>query len=479
MNQKVYITTSIPYVNSHPHVGHAQEFVIADAIARLYKQSGYQTHLQTGTDENALKNVISARAQGISAQALVDRNAAAFRDLADRLHVDYQSFLRTTDQKHREGVTEFFSRLKKDDLYSSTYSGLYCVGCEDFYREEDLIDGLCPDHRKRPEEISEENLYFRLSRYQDRLLDLISRDEIRIIPEFRKNEVLSFIRRGLQDISITRSKARSEGWGIEAPGHPDQVIYVWIDALINYVSGVGFESWSEDQLRIHVIGKNVWKFHTVYWPALLLSAGLALPSEIVVHGFLTTDGVKISKSLGNSVDPRELVSRNGVDGLRHYLLQKLAVYQDADFSEENLRAAYTKDLAHRLGNLISRLVVLADKDDFRPSLQTHDLSFDWRKDYDLGAYGAQAWAIIDRVNAEINEARPWELLKAGDREKFRSLITRWFSEVHVAAQALAPLLPESAPRIERLFRGERIESRVVFPALNPRNGAPVPTSETA
>lgn len=373
MTCKTYVTTTIPYVNAPPHVGHALELVQADAVARYSRLTGSETVFQTGTDENAFKNVEAARSRGIPTQQLVDENSQAFRDLCRALGTSHDSFIRTTEDRHRRGVFEFWRRLGPRDVYKAKYRGLYCPGCEDFYLERDLVDGRCPDHRTRPSVVEEENYFFRLSAYQAEIDELLESDRLRIIPRKRKNEVLAFVRRGLDDFSISREAARAGGWGIPVPGDPTHVIYVWVDALMNYLSGLGFgceegwhDFWNEGTRKVHVIGKNVWKFHAVYWPALLLSAGLPLPDEIVVHGFLTVDGQKISKSLGNAIAASEYVQTYGQDAVRHYLLKAVPPFEDGDFSGQRLAELYTQDLANGIGNLLSRLTALGERAAYRP-----------------------------------------------------------------------------------------------------------------
>lgn len=473
MDKPIFITTTIPYVNSNPHVGHAQEFVVADCIARLYRQRGCQVRFQTGTDENASKNVVAAKKAGISIQEFVDQNAAVFRRLVEALDISTDTFIRTTEPRHRKGVELFWSQLNPEDLYARSYEGLYCVGCEDFLLEKDLVAGICPDHRAVPEAIKEENIFFRLSRYQKQLEELIESDVIRIVPVTRKNEVLRFIQQGLQDISLTRSKDRSEGWGIPVPGNPDQIIYVWIDALINYLTGQGFgegdeweKIWHEQTRKIHVIGKNVWKFHAVYWPALLLSAGLPLPNEIVVHGFLTNDGVKISKSLGNSVDPFQVIANYGSDAVRHFLVTCVPIFADSDFSTERLAQSYTIDLANRLGNLYSRLRVLCEKADFSrwvksPSAVSNQVE-SLLQLYGLAEIAQLAWGEIDRLNAEVSEQRPWELLKKNESERIYTLLEDWIRRLHWTVKLLEPYLTKASLDIQKGLSDGKGE-RILFP----------------
>ena len=365
MTQRAYITTTIPYVNARPHIGFALELVQADVIARYHRLRGREVRLQSGTDENAFKNVLSAEARGIGVRQLVDENSVCFRALADALDVSLDHFQRTTDPAHRRAVEAFLARLRPDDVYAADYRGSYCTGCEDFYLDTDAVDGRCPEHDAPLVEVAEHNWFFRLSAYQTQLYDLVASRRVRVVPEAREREVLSFIARGLSDISISRDAARSAGWGIPYPGDPTQVVYVWIDALINYLTGLGFPDSDVDRFwndadTCHVIGKNVWKFHAVYWPALLLSAGFPVPDQIVVHGFLTNEGKKISKSSGDAADPIEYVDSLGVDAVRYFLLRHVRPFEDSDFSRARLEAVYDADLAHGIGNLTSRLTALCE-----------------------------------------------------------------------------------------------------------------------
>jgi methionyl-tRNA synthetase len=480
--KKIYLTTSIPYVNSKPHVGHALELIQADVLARHYRLAGYEVHFQTGTDENAFKNVLAAESAGLPTQELVDRNAAIFRSLAERLNISFDSFIRTTEQRHRRGVAEFWKRLRADDVYARRYVGLYCVGCEDFYLDKDLIRGLCPDHGAAPKRIEEENFFFRLSGYQQKLERLIGSDEIRVVPITRKNEVLRFIRSGLQDISISRSSGRSGGWGIPVPGHSSQVIYVWIDALINYLTGQGFGEgsdweriWNCKTRKIHVVGKNIWKFHAVYWPALLLSAGLPLPDEIFVHGFLTENGRKISKSLGNTVNPFRYIDRFGADGLRHFLLKAVSPFDDGDFSDRRIADVYETDLANGLGNLISRVTSLCAKSAFhgrpfrvptRSNLEGLDNAV---QKYRFDEAVQALWAEIARLNQEVARVKPWVLLRTGRVHELHAALGQWVEAIQLVALGLAPFLPESSRKVLDSVEGVSIQASLpLFPRLSGR-----------
>ncbi|MEO7911713.1 MAG: class I tRNA ligase family protein, partial [Roseiflexaceae bacterium] len=337
-----YVTTSIPYVNAQPHIGHALEDVQADVLARYHRLKREDVWFLTGTDENSLKNVRAAEREGIPTQALVDRNAAQFYALRDSLDLSFDDFIRTSvDARHQAGVQKLWEACARNgDIYQRAYSGLYCVGCEQFYAESELVDGLCPEHLIAPELVEEQNYFFRLSRYADRLRELIETDQLRIVPRTRKNEVLGFIRGGLEDFSISRSRVRARGWGIPVPGDAEQVTYVWFDALGNYITALGYADdaaryqryWTHNPQRAHVIGKNIIRFHAIYWPAMLLAAGVLPPTDIFVHGFVTVDGRKVGKSLGNAIDPVALAERYGTDVLRYYLLREIPSTGDGDFS---------------------------------------------------------------------------------------------------------------------------------------------------
>jgi len=455
-------------VNGRPHVGHALELVQADVLARYYRLIGNKVRFQTGVDENAFKNVLSARAEGITAQELVDRNTKVFKELCKALDISHNHFIRTTSAEHRQTVHWFWNRLNPKDIYRKYYTGLYCTGCEDFYIERDLIDGLCPDHGTRPVEVEEENYFFRLSGYQEQIEELIHREIVRIIPSERRNEVLAFILRGIQDISISRSAERSEGWGISVPGNLSQVIYVWIDALINYISGLGYggdeaniKFWEDNVLKIHVIGKNVWKFHAIHWLALLISAGFPLPSEIFVHGFLTEDGQKISKSRGFTIDPIQCISEIGVEAVRYYLLRSIPATGDGDFSLSRVAQLYNTDLANSLGNLVSRLTTLCEKAEyenigeiFEPEAPEgfHEALARYRFDDSL----RYIWSKIGALNQAIDHNEPWKFIKDGRTSDLYNLLSKWVKDLHQIGYWLQPFLPEIGARIIKILTEKRI-----------------------
>ncbi len=478
MKKRVYITTTIPYVNSRPHLGFALELVQADTLARYYRLLGKPTRLQTGTDENAFKNVLAAKEEGIAPPELVARNSAAFQELAFALNVKYDRFIRTTDPQHRAGVHWLWRRLRPDDVVRRKYRGLYCTGCEDFYLENELLNGLCPVHHRPATEVAEENRFLLLSNYQQRIEEVLERRRLDVWPDTRRNEILSFVGSGLRDFSITRDAARAHGWGIGVPGDDSQVIYVWFDALINYLSGLGYgteeehkEYWTEDALKIHVLGKDVWKFHAVYWPAILMSAGLPLPDRVLVHGFLTVNGEKISKSLGNAIDPFLYIRHYGADAVRYYLLRALQPFEDGDFSTERLNRLYHADLANGLGNLVSRLTSLCEKSDFGRYSQKETPSAPGAyhralKEYRFDTALSVLWESITGVNKDIESTKPWELLKKRENESLNEKLGSWLDILRRVGYWLQPFLPDASSEILKVLTAERIEAgKPLFPRI--------------
>ncbi len=433
-----YVTTAIPYVNARPHIGFALEIVLTDALARYHRLRGEDVRFLTGADENSLKNVQAAEKEGIPTQTLVDRNAAQFQALRTPLNLSFDDFIRTsTDPRHLAGVRKLWEACARNgDIYKRPYQGLYCVGCEQFYTPDELIDGLCPEHLTPPEVVEEENYFFRLSRYADRLYELIKSDQLRIVPQTRKNEALSFIRQGLEDFSISRSRARAHDWGIPVPGDPEQVMYVWFDALGNYITALGYADesplyqhyWAQNPRRVHVIGKGILRFHVIYWPAMLLSAGVLPPSEVFVHGYVTIEGAKISKSLGNVIDPVEVAERYGTDALRYYLLREIRATDDGDFSLERFIRTHNGDLADQLGNLLNRVVNMVSRyyggvvpapgpsEEIDRRLVSVAEALPERVDAALAQFAphealAAIWELVGAANKYVAEVEPWTLAK--------------------------------------------------------------------
>jgi methionyl-tRNA synthetase len=475
-----YVTTAIPYVNAPPHVGFAYETLLADVLARYHRLCGSEVRFQSGTDDNSLKNVRAAEREGIETAALVARFSSAFRDLQASLHLSYDDFVQTSvDPRHRAAATALWRACAASgDLYRRRYEGLYCVGCEQFYAASELRAGVCPEHGIPPEPVAEDNWFFRLSRYRDALLRLIEHGQILIAPETRRNEVLAFLAGGLEDISVSRARTRGRGWGIPVPDDPQQVIYVWFDALANYLSGLGWAAaadgpgpyqrfWAGGGQRVHVIGKGILRFHAVYWPAILLSAGLPLPTDLFVHGYLTVDGQKIGKSLGNAIDPAALVQRYGIDPVRHYLLRHLRPFSDGDFSETRLRKAHDTELADQLGNLVRRTIVLIQRNfdgavpaphdalppdrDLRRQAAALAASLSTRlRRFAVDEALGDVFDLVSATNRYIEATAPFTLARdSGDsaRRRLATVLHHAIEAVRISASALAPFLPGTSAAI--------------------------------
>jgi methionyl-tRNA synthetase len=486
-----YITTTIPYVNARPHLGFALELVQADVLARYRRSTGEQVRLQAGTDDNSLKNVLAAQAAGLRVQDFVDANAAAFTGLARPLNLSVDDVIRTSsDPRHAAGVERFWRKCAASgDLYRRHYEGLYCVGCEQFYPSAELDNGRCPEHGTVPDLVAEENWFFRLSRYAGRLRALIAGGAIRIEPAERRNEVLALIDGGLEDFSVSRSTERARGWGIQVPGDPDQVIYVWWDALGNYLTALDYGCdgeqlrrwWTGASRRIHLLGKGVLRFHAVYWPAMLLSAGEAVPTDIVVHGYLTENGRKISKSSGATVDPYDLVARYGTDAVRWWLLREVPRGADADFTVDRLVGRANDELANGLGNLVNRVVSMIHRyyDGHLPvtpssAPDTESLDATIRnapalvaaalEDFDYRRATEAVWQIADEANRYVNHTRPWVLAKAGDRAELAAVLSVLLRACQAIGVHLAPFLPDAAARINRQCT---LDERGLLPVPSP------------
>jgi methionyl-tRNA synthetase len=493
--RRLYITTAIPYVNGDPHLGHALELVQADVLARHRRLRGDSVRFLSGTDDNALKNVEAALSAGVPVQEFVVEKARRFAELAEPLQLSYDDFIRTsTDPRHRPGVERLWRACAEaGDLYLRDYEGLYCSGCEGFVLPDDLDDGRCPEHAEAPEVVVERNWFFRLSRYQDVLLDLIESGRLRIEPEHRRNEVLAFGRSGLADFSVSRARERARGWGIPVPDDPEQVIYVWFDALANYITALGNDTdgayrewWRHSDERLHLIGKGIIRFHAVYWPAILLSARQPLPTTIFVHDYLTVEGQKLSKSLGTAIDPLCVVERYGTDALRWWFLRDVPRNGDADFREE-LVAARANDLADGLGNLINRTIALVARNrpqGVRPATQLpaeaaalHERGEALPAEidrllagFDLRAAAATLWGVVTDANRFVTATRPWELAKAeraGDpqaSERLDGVLAVLLHTCSTIATELTPFLPGAAGRIAAaLTELDPKQGRALFP----------------
>lgn len=454
-----YITTAIPYVNAELHIGHGLLFLYADVMARYQRLLGKDVAFLTGTDEHGQKIARKAEEAGKTPQAFVDEMSQTAREMLKALNISNTDFVRTTESRHRAAVEAFWKRVQERGwIYTKRYGGLYCVGCEQFKTEKDLIDGLCPDHKIKPEYIEEENYFFKLSAFKERLLALYAERPNLVIPEHRFNEMKAFVE-DLEDMSISRSAAHLT-WGIPVPGDPSQVIYVWFDALVNYLTGAGFGTDEEKYERLwptvtHVLGKEINRFHSVLWVAMLMAADLPVPHQLAVHGWITVEGQKMSKTLGNVMYPKDLCMRFTVDGTRYLLMREFALSSDGDYSEERMRNRYDSDLANNLGNLVFRVTNMLGKyfDSVVPAHTDGDLSDAWmRYQQHMGVFRFdQAIETIlltaTELNQEIDREKPWSLAKAGEMEKLGALMYRWLESIRQLAWMLRPIMPQMADRM--------------------------------
>ena len=475
--KKVFISTSIPYVNASPHLGHALELVQADVIARHHRLLGDRVFFLSGTDENSLKNVRSAENTGENVVDFVYKNYLNFYNLKEVLNISFDDFIRTTEKRHFDGAQKLWMACKKD-IYKKKYSGLYCVGCEEYYKEDDLIDGLCPEHKVAPELIEEENYFFKLSNYQEKIKELIEKDEVKIIPQSRKNEILSFINSGLQDFCISRTSERAKGWGIDVPGDETQKMWVWFDALSNYINALGYgsddeskflEFWQNNDLKIHIIGKGINRFHSVYWLAMLLSAGISLPKILFVHGYITVDGQKMSKSLGNVINPYDLVEKYGCDAVRYFLLREIPALGDGDFTFEKFEKRYNSDLAGGIGNLLSRTLVMINKKNVIFNRSPETIFVDKNREVDKKIKDnfiqfndtlGEIWELVSFCDKYIEEKKPWAI---EDKDENEIVFSNIIYSLKNMSQMLKPFLPDTAEKMEeqiKTFRPEPLFPRI-------------------
>ncbi|NMB47549.1 methionine--tRNA ligase [Patescibacteria group bacterium] len=457
------ITTAIDYVNGSPHLGHALEKIYADVYARHLRRKN-KVYFLTGTDENSLKTVRTAEQEGVLPEEIASKNSLRFYEMKELLGLSYNDFIRTTEKRHFLGAQKLWKACEKD-IYKKNYKGLYCVGCEEYFKEEELIDGCCPIHKTRLEEIEEENYFFRLSKYEDKILQIIENNEVEIIPKQRKNEMLSFIKSGLQDFCISRTSKRARGWGIDVPLDSSQKMWVWFDALSNYITALGYfnneknfnEFWEKGETT-HIIGKDILRFHAIYWIAMLLSAGLKLPSKIMTHGFITVNNQKMSKSIGNVIDPFELVLKYGKDPVRYFLLSEFKPTGDGDFSYEKFEKKYNADLSSGIGNLVSRILTLIVKKDL---IGEEIIYFNEYEDYilkcnkHLEAFEfnealALIWKMQKELDGYIEERKPWEIT---DKRELVLIFSKLVLALRKIAFMLEPFLPETSEKILK-FLGE-------------------------
>jgi methionyl-tRNA synthetase len=469
-----FISTAIPYVNAKPHIGFALELLQADVIARYHRALGEDVFFLSGTDENAIKNVQAAEAAGMEVLPFVKKTGESFVELVTSLNISTNDFIKTSqDERHTRGAQKLWSNCKKEDIYKKTYKGLYCTGCEEFKTAKDLVNGECEEHPgKKIEEVEEENYFFKLSNYQKQLEALIESDTLQIIPETRKNETLAFIRGGLEDFSISRSNLRAKNWGVPVPGDNTQMMYVWFDALSNYINALGYADESENYKKywvegetMHLIGKGINRFHTIYWPAMLLSAGVPLPKRVMIHGYIVSGGQKMSKSLGNVIDPLEMIEEYGADAVRLALLRHIPTFEDGDFTPDKMKEIYNADLVNGIGNLTSRImkmavtygVALGDK-----------IGSEWvplkekMNNLNLSLAINEIWIRIAFADGFIQREEPFKKIKINPEEAKENVLFL-LSELMAIAKDLEVFLPSTAQKIISLVKENKMPEAPLFP----------------
>ncbi len=467
---KFYITTTLPYVNAEPHVGFAMEIIRADVLARMHRALGDEVFFNTGTDEHGQKIYQMAVETGQEPQAYCDENAAKFGELKTGLNLSYDNFIRTTDEHHLRAAQEFWKLCEaKGDIYKKTYKVKYCVGCELEKTDSELMEGKCPLHPTQElQNIEEENYFFRFSNYQQKLLDLYEAQPDFVIPDFRQNEIKIFVEGGLQDFSISRLKSKMP-WGIEVPGDTTQIIYVWFDALINYISCLGWpenkDKFSEFWPGVQVCGKDNLRQQTAMWQAMLMSAGLPTSKQILVGGFLTSGGQKISKSLGNVINPLEWAEKYGTDALRYFLLAEVSVFEDSGVTKERFEEAYQANLANGIGNLAARVATMAERIGLKVPEQKMEISqevVDKLKIFRFDEALKFIWEDVKKTDSLINQREVWKL--TGEDQEF--VLKDLVKIIRQIAADLVPFMPETAEKLmaqfgkEEIKRGENLFQRI-------------------
>jgi len=464
--KKLYITTAIPYVNATPHIGNALDYLLADIWTRYQKQNGRDVRFQVGTDEHGNKIAVKAAENQLDPKTYTDQMYGNFESLMKKVGAQYTDFIRTTDP-HHEGAVQYIWQQLQPHIYKDKYEGWYCVGDEAFFtdKEVEATGGICPNHQKPYERVSEENYFLRTSDFTDQIREAIEVGKMKIVPEFRKKEFLEFIKNGLQDVSISRPK-KQLSWGIPVPGDPEQVMYVWIDALANYITVLGYpdkEGWQEYwPADIQVIGKDILRFHAGIWPAMLLGLGLPLPKKLLVHGFVNVSGAKMSKSVGNVVDPNDVIDQYGLDAFRYFFSRHIPTLDDGDFTWEKFETAYNTELGNDLGNLVQRVASMVTR------YQAGVIGETPVGEHDMGPYRYamealqfnsaldETWVMVRSLNKFIEDVKPWEIAKKRDTDPeaeahLSEVLSHAVGTLRQIADLLVPFLPNTAEAIYKTF----------------------------
>ena len=492
MKSKLYITTAIPYVNASPHIGNAMDYLIADIWARHQRKLGHDVKFQVGTDEHGNKIAMKARDAGLETQAYVDQNATKFKDFIGKMNASYTDFVRTTDIRHQAAVQYIWKQLESY-IYKKSYEGWYCQGCEGFATDKEAManGGVCPDHKTPYQHLQEENYFLRISDFSEPIKEAIVSGKMKILPESRANEFLNLLKEGLLDVSISRPK-KTVSWGVPVPDDPTQVMYVWIDALANYLTILGYPERPEWQsywpADVQVVGKDILRFHAGIWPAMLMMLNLPLPKVLLVHGHVQADGVKMSKTIGNVIDPMEIIDNYGVDALRYYFSRHIPTQDDGDFTWERFADASNTELGTDLGNLVSRIASMLKKyqdgvmNDVKNTHHDETVYFEAMKNFNFNQAIDEVWVHIRSVNQYIDTVKPWEIAKrrtAGDPEAGQHLaevLDYMCKSILQVADMLSPFMPTTAEKIQAVFKpgiiGE-LEAGGLFPKIyrhtaNPR-----------
>lgn len=488
MGKNLYVTTAIPYVNGTPHIGNALDYLLADIWTRYQSQNGKSVRFQIGTDEHGNKNAMKAGELGLTPQAYTDQAHVPFKAMAEKVGTQYTDFIRTTDMHHKAAVQYIWQQIKPH-IYKDTYEGWYCTGCEQFYTDKEVnaTGGVCPNHQRPFEHVSEENYYLRASDFTDQIRTAIESGKMQIVPNFRKNEILELIKDGVKDVSISRPR-KSLSWGVPVPDDPDQIMYVWVDALSNYITVLGYpdktewhEYWPAD---LQIVGKDILRFHAIIWPAILLALGISLPKKILAHGFINVGGAKISKSVGNVIDPGEIIDTYGLDAFRYFFARHIPTQDDGDFTWEKFESAYNNELANELGNLVSRVAnmlsryeagVIGDapvgEHDMEPYRHAMD-KLEFNKALD------EVWGMVRALNQYIEHVKPWQIAKQKDADPdaeghLTEVLAHCAGNLLQIADLLVPFMPTTAATIHTTFGTGVVKpiDGVMFPKIQLHSGA--------